>query len=575
MMALHQQLTKRRVLAILVSLSVGGLLARLVELGDRVFYYDEAWFGYWVLRFMENGVWEYRPILHGPFFARVNSVVFPVVGANDFTARVVVAGIGALLPLAAWLFREHLRRAEVVALGVALAFNPVLFYYSRFMRKDLPLAAFMLVTLGLLVRAYDTRTPRYLYASGVTLGLAFATKESVLLWLVTWLGASVLVFDRVLVRARDTDGDALTTLQSLANRAVAGVRAWWTHGVLSGVLFLAVVVYFYAPRAGPGHPIGLWKGLTGDIASLPAVVGEATLGSFQAAIEYWAEGSIQNHAYLPYFTDTAETIVAGALGVTVLAALGFLYDRYTGDSPRALVAFNFYCGVAAIVGYPLANNLPVPWSTVHAIVPLCVPAAVGGVAVYRWGRSRLPAREPAALRERAPMHVVRAAVAAGLLVFFVASAGATLAQTSYQQPHESPLGDPGHQIVYYAQAPDDLRAVVDDIDRAASTGGGETDVLYVGERLAMNETRVDYPPATGAWHARMPLPWYTEALGADVTSVERPGAVGNNTPPVVITTPALKPTVAQKLGDAYTSRTHALDDIGDRIVVVFTRADGA
>ncbi|WP_232687112.1 flippase activity-associated protein Agl23 [Halobacterium zhouii] len=566
-----EHLRDRRVSAALVGLALLGLVSRLVQLGERVFYYDEAWFGYWVLRFMENGAWEYRPILHGPLFARVNSLVFPVLGANDATARLFVAVVGALLPLSAWLFREHLRDGEVVALGVALAFNPVLFYYSRFMRKDLPLAAFMLVTLGLLVRASDTRRPRYLYGAAVTLGIAFATKESVLLWLVTWAGASALVFDRYLLRARDQDGDAFEFLRGRADRAAAGVREWWPHAVLASAVFLAVVVYFYAPRAGPGQQIGLWRALGGEFGTLPAVVGEATLGSLQKAIDYWVSGSIQEHPYLPYFTDTAETVLAGALGVALLAVVGFLFDRYAGDAPRGLVAFNFYSGVAALVGYPLANNLPVPWSTVHAIVPLCIPAAVGAYAVYQWGRSRLPAREPALLRDRTPMHAVRATVAAGLLVFLVASAGATIAQTSYQQPHESPRGDPGNDVIYYAQAPGELRQVVNDIERATATGGDDVDVLYVGDRLAMNESRVDYPPGTGAWHARIPLPWYTEALGADVDSVPRVDGVGNETPPVVITQPALRDNVAERLGDAYTSKTYPLDDIGDRVVVVFTR----
>nr|WJK63718.1 hypothetical protein QSJ49_11060 [Halobacterium salinarum] len=196
------------------------------------------------------------------------------------------------------------------------------------------------------------------------------------------------------------------------------------------------------PRGGPGQEIGLWRALTGDFATLPAVVGEATLGSLHKAIDYWATGSIQRHAYLPYFTDTADTVIAGASGVAAFAVVGFLWDRYAGAHPRGLVAFNFYCGVAALVGYPLANNFPVPWSTVHAIVPLTVPAAVGAAVVYRWGRSRLPAREPTILSEHTPMHAVRAVLAAAVLLSAVAAGGATLTETSYQAPPREPARGP-------------------------------------------------------------------------------------------------------------------------------------
>lgn len=145
----------------------------------------------------------------------------------------------------------------------------------------------------------------------------------------------------------------------------------------------------------------------------------------------------------------------------------------------------------------------------------------------------------------------------------------TLMVTSYQQPHESPKYDPGNQIIYYAQAPAELRDVVNDINHTSATG--DTDVLYVGDKLAMNESMVKYPPATGEWHARMPLPWYTEALDADVASGDRASSIGNDPPPVVITTSANKDEVAAALGDGYAKKkTVSLDDIGDRVVVVFT-----
>jgi hypothetical protein len=55
--------------------------------------------------------------------------------------RLVPVVVGGLFPLSAWLYREHLRRVEVVALALLLAVEPVLFYYSRFMRNDATVAA--------------------------------------------------------------------------------------------------------------------------------------------------------------------------------------------------------------------------------------------------------------------------------------------------------------------------------------------------------------------------------------------------------------------------------------------------
>jgi uncharacterized protein (TIGR03663 family) len=570
---LRERLDGRAVPAALAALTALSLALHCYDLGNRVFYYDEAWFGYWILKFVDHGVWEYRAVLHGPFYARVNSAVFMLFGASDVTGRLVVALIGGVLPLSAWLFRDHLRDVELVALGTVLALNPILLYYGRFMRKDLPLAAFMLVTLGLLLRFHAARRPGYLYAAGATLGLAFTTKESVLLWLVTWAGAATLVLDRHLLRARDTarGGDAVALLRSLRRDAGAGARRWGPHLLGAGLVWFVVVVYFYAPRAHGVPGPGIWKALGGQFGMLPAVVNEATVGTFEKMVTHWVEGSKQNHPYLPYLRDTLRTLAAGAPGVVLLAVVGFLYDRYAGAEPRGIVAFNFYAGVAATLGYPLANHFPVPWSTVHAVVPFAVPAAVGAGVVARYGTGALPAHDRRLLPNwNAPWAAVRAGLATGLLAFLLVTAATTAVQTSFVAPHESPAGDPGNEIIYYAQPPGDLQRGIAAIRDAAASGGDDLDLLYVGAPLAGNESAIDRPPETGAWYARQPLPWYAESAGADVQSVEIADAIGD-APPVVVTSPDGRDAVADALGSEYESWRQPLDDVGDRTVVFFVR----
>jgi len=176
--------TTRTVLAI----TAVALLVRLLALGARPMHYDEARVGYWVLHYIDTGSFTYRHGIHGPFVQHVNRYLFPLIGASDFTARLPVAVVGGLLPAVALLFREHLDRAELVALALFLSFNSVLVYYSRFMRSDVLLAGFMFGAFGLLVRFYDTRDVRYLYGVAVLAGFGFATKENALVYALTWLG---------------------------------------------------------------------------------------------------------------------------------------------------------------------------------------------------------------------------------------------------------------------------------------------------------------------------------------------------------------------------------------------------
>ncbi|MFB6253276.1 MAG: flippase activity-associated protein Agl23 [Halobacteriaceae archaeon] len=566
--------TKKITLTSLIVITVVALGLRLYQLGERVFYYDEAWFGYWILKFMENGSWEYFPWLHGPFFVRINPIIFSIFGVNDFTARLFVAILGGLLPLAAWLYRDYLRNGEIIALGILLAFNPILLYYSRFMRKDLPLAAFMFISLGLLIRAYETKRSRYFYGAGISLGLAFGTKESVLLWVLTWIGAGVLVLDRHLLKAAFSNGSVKPYIIQGIQRWITGANRYATQILVSILLFLGVVIFFYAPRAGPYTQLGLWKALGGNWGMIPAVIEAATIGALTKAIEYWAAGSIQKHPYLPYFIDTVKTLLAGAIGIILFAPVGFLYDRYRSNGTRAIVDFNFYSGLAAIIGYPLANNFPVPWSTTHAVIPLTIPAAVGIYTVYQWGTGNITIVNSVDTFHNTDL---RLAVTSIIFAIFVVTSGITAIQVNYMAPHESPKGpDGGSEIVYYAQPPGQLheviRAIATSVKTSQSNGNRQdVDVLFVGESLAMDESKVQYPPAIGGWFARMPLPWYTEMLHANTKSILSPTEIGKNPPPVIITKQPYRNAIANKLGNEYTSQRYFLDDAGDRTIVVFIR----
>ncbi|QIB74313.1 TIGR03663 family protein [Halogeometricum borinquense] len=600
-----------------VGIALVGTALRLVGLGTRVFQYDEGWVGYWILQFMETGVWQYRPIVHGPFFIRVNSAIFGAIGVSDFSARLVVALLGGILPIAALLFRHHLRDSTVLAFAVLLTANPILLYYSRFMRYDLPLAAFSLFTLGFIVRAYDTGQRRYAYAAAVTGALAFTTKESVLLYLASWLGAAVLLLDYRFLRARDIGSDWRGVIQSQWQTLQNSIRHWGIHLLGAGVLWLAVFVFFYAPRAPGAGSVGFYDALRNPLL-WPDVISEATVGSFNSAIELWG-GGMQDHAYLPYLTDTLRTLAEGAPGIVSFSVVGFLYDRYVTDRPSDLVAFNFYVGISAIVGYPLANNFPVPWSTIHAVVPLALPAAIGVGVTYRWGRAAAAdlgskQRAIAGLLGIAIGGVLQTATASGSLTSVVKGAlvlggGLLLAaaflpriralpnrlsssnkavfpvvvaallllsvglhaaaidyQTNYVAPTNgdvSPGG--GSHLVYQSQPPQSLASLLATMDRVSDGNG--TDVVFVGSRLSMNETEAQSPPGPAGWFARNPLPWYTEQYGVETENLVNPEDRSPNAP-VVITTKRHSDTLAAQL-EGYVGVKLPLDQNSNRVVYAF------
>jgi uncharacterized protein (TIGR03663 family) len=527
-----------RVVLAVVAVTAVALVARLVGIGARTFHWDEARVGYWSLRFLDSGAFVYRPVAGGPFLYVAERAAFDLVGASDGTARAVVAVIGGLMPLAALPLRGRLDDGETVALAGLLAVTPVLLYYGRFLRGDVPLAAFGLVAAGCGVRLLDGRRARYRYLGAVAAGLAVATSALVVGYVLCWLGAAVLVLDeqRLVGDGRAVRRRLVTAAGRLrgAPRSAAGPVA----------AFLVVHGYFYAPR------------VEGTVRPSPATVEAAFLG---AARKFYAVRVVGRrrggtHELLPYLQAHAETLVTASGVVLVLAAVGFLAERYGRGPSRSIVAFHAYwAGLSAFV-IPVVAEESAPWLTVHTVVPALVPAAAGVGLLGRYA-SRTYRRDDAV------------GVAAALLVAaaVVAALGAGVAGTAYGSTSAA------NPLVHDAQPGDDLAPLVADAS-AATAGNDGVDALFYGPTFVSSGVNdPDAPPVSVTWGNRLPLPWYFERAGIETGSVRDETALASTAPlpPVVIADVDHRSTLAPRLPD-HEARTYRLS-LWDRTVVVFVR----
>ncbi|WP_137684164.1 flippase activity-associated protein Agl23 [Haloarcula mannanilytica] len=604
---------------LVVAVTLLGLVLRVAALGSRVAHFDEGRVAYWALNLRDSGSFAYRYIIHGPFIQHVDSWVFTVAAPTDFTMRLPVAIVGGLLPLTALLFREHLRSDETVLTAAFLALNPVLLYFSRFMRSDVLVAAFMFTAFGLLVRFVDTRKPRYLYGVGAFMALGFASKENAIVYVLTWLGATGLLLAKVLVLPngyRDAAGflrsvpsagaiwgrlrgrfwadirrvrDIGRSFRDRHDSAASVLAAYASHIVLATLVFAFVSLFFYAPRgagvAGIEHPpapaasgdVNFWSGVT-NLSLFPELVQTTWERVVDQYTEWFSPASEKATTTDTGLIESIETfyesvdghyeVLLKALGyaaapLLLFSAFGYALDRLGTVEPRHLIPFLAYGGYVSILGYPIGTDIGAPWLAVHVVVPLSVPAAVGLAAVVRWGSESLSAED-----------VTGVAIAATILLLVTALVGNTAATQVYANEHLE-----GNPLVQYAQPQESLRADLAEMDRIATAHGNGTDVvMYHGEsgdaydggdayvkedRDEWNDSWWDTRPTCLQWHNSLPLPWYFAADDVNVTCENRPGVLVEQAqagqPPILITQQVDSTVPTQRLEDAgYEPRTHRM-----------------
>ncbi len=500
---------RRQLLLVLGAVTVFALLLRGFALGWRVFHWDEARVGYWTLRYLETGVWEYRAVVHGPLLFHVNEFLFGTFGTSDALARTLVAIVGGLLPLTAWLFRSRLRDIEVIGLGVLLAIDPTLLYYSRFMRNDVLVAAFSLLAVGFAIRWLETRRNRYAYGLTLALGLAFGTKEIALVYLGIWGGALALLLDHRLFVARETGSRWYPIARDVFLGMYHGIYKHWRTIAVAVIEFVAIIVALYAPRPD------LYQVLSNP-GTIPAVLEAATIESAEKLVDMWIQGG-HEHSYIAYLWDAVETTAFVSLPLVLFAVLGFLYDRYTGEEPRDVIAFAFYWGATVFIIYPAITDISSAWSIVHALVPLTIPAAVGVRLVVARGLSAWETDD-----------LVGAGIAALVLLALVGQVGVVAYDTTYANPQ-----DDENPLVQYGQPGGHLQDELAVIESIARTTEG-TDVVWYGDHFAVSdETIADQYPANSQWLNRMPIAWYIERAGGTTASATEPSEIPDGAPVVI------------------------------------------
>ncbi len=565
--AVHRYLDSVPLTRLIGAITAFAVLIRLISLGARPMHFDEARVAYWSLHYMESGSLTYRPVVHGPFIQLFNSWTFSLFGASDFLARLPIVLAGGLLPATALLFREHLRKDELVAFALFLSLNSILVYYSRFMRSDMLVAAFMFTAFALFVRYYDTRRVALLYVGVVLVGMGFASKENAIIYVLTWLGSTALIIDQSLYRPR-AYRSGWKRLRTVVTERLTLSRVGWTmqHVIGLAVVLLAVLVFFYADRGAgmagirrpPTPPAegakGLWEAI-GQPLSFPGYAVDTLEQAVNSAIDHWGDpaGTDDGSLVDTYVTNISRDLkVLGVHGIflVLFGVLGFIYERYGRRTSRNLVMFAGYCGIVSLLGYPLADDIGgAHWLHIHVLVPLAIPAGVGIARLARFLTVTVEKRDP-----------VETLVLVFLLILIVGSAGITTINNSYMDTTST-----DNTLAQYAQPEGEARDAVRAINAVSSTDEPRI-LVYTADSFDSRPLVGNRPDlltrplclGTG-WYSSLPLPWYVTKADANVTCQQSVAnltqTVSTNPPPLIITNGRDQSVPDQRLSTQYTARS--------------------
>lgn len=322
---------------------------RLYGLGARPLHHDESIHAYYAWRILTIGPSDYRynPIYHGPALYYLTALFEGLLGPSDVSVRMLAVLTGLGLIALAWPLRALIGRREALVYALLLTLSPTIGYYSRSLRHDVPIAFFTLAALVAFLHFLRSGRRRHAYLTGISIGLAAATKEDIYLsafifanalWMIGWVplaGARARAHAHALEWARE---------------AVAWLRGAWVPLATAVVLALTIALVFYTSLLTQPRE---WNAVS------------------RALRYWWGQHEVKRIGgswwyYLP--------LEVGYEALLFLPALAMLAMSLRAGARSRVQALFLVWAVLAFALYAWAQE-KVPWLLVPTLIPQAVLAA--------------------------------------------------------------------------------------------------------------------------------------------------------------------------------------------------------
>jgi uncharacterized protein (TIGR03663 family) len=487
---------------LLIVLTGAALISRLWMLGARVMSHDESLHVYYSWLLAAGKGFAHNPMMHGPFLFEATALMDTLFGASDFTSRLVPAILGIFIVIGVpQLLKPWLGRFGALAASGFLLISPFILYFSRYIRHDIQVIAWVLLAIIAILRYLADRNERDLILLTIALALMLSTMEISFIYLAILAGflalrlfAKHLRSWKVLREAPEFDllvvlttlgaffsspiallvlnplwynltGSPFVDMQSLSDQGIewsignAGVRIWVLFALFS---VGATALGLWWNRARWLKLVLLFALITIPLFTTfftnPAGVGTGFVGS----LGYWlsqqgvARGSQPWYYYLIVFPFYEYLPLIGGL----LAAIALVFHRRTiPAAQRTFVLFLGWWAVWILTGLTLAGE-KMPWLSTHIAIPF--------ILLTGWGTGQLIERiSGQASRAINPKTIFSWIALAGIGLLTVATLHTSIAANYINYDYTT-------EFIDYAHGAPGVKWALNDISAIANhTGAGK------------------------------------------------------------------------------------------------------
>jgi uncharacterized protein (TIGR03663 family) len=221
------------------------MFTRFYALGDRVMSHDESLHTVYSHNLYKDGYFSHSPLMHGPILFHMTALSYFLFGVSDFTARIYTAVIGVMVVMYPLLLRRWLGRSGAILAAIMLLISPLIMYYSRYIRHDLPsiLAAmvmFWAIMMYLNGPSHQRRRAHWLYILAAAMIWNLGSKETAFIYIAIFgLFLTLYWIVRVIQNFRNIDGQ-MVFYTIIVGILLAGVAA------LSLIVMMAISLDHFA-----------------------------------------------------------------------------------------------------------------------------------------------------------------------------------------------------------------------------------------------------------------------------------------------------------------------------------------